>query len=65
MDGFLGLEVIGFGYGSLLVNNELRFKDATTAKVVSDVKDRIDAAAEYFRYAHVDLDKDATEILQR
>ncbi|XP_077969445.1 uncharacterized protein LOC120334746 isoform X2 [Styela clava] len=64
MDGFVGMEVVGFSYGSLVVNNELHFKDHAPENVKEDVRKRIEAAEGYFKYAHLAVDTNALDILK-
>ena len=56
---------MGFSTGSLIANNELYFREEIPANLSVKVKDRINAAASYFRYLNVRVDEDATEILKR
>lgn len=65
MDGFVGMEVIGFGTGSLIVNNELYFDRDIPQNVSTDVKKRLHAAAAYFKYSHIDIDENQTKVLKR
>ena len=65
LDNYMGMEVMGFSYGSLIANNELYFREQVPVNISTQVIKRINAAANYFQYLDVTVDNDATEVLQR